>query len=367
MPEISDDTSSVAAQSGDRRPELDGLRAVAVLATVWFHALTSPVTHGPYAGWVGLGARGVDLFFVLSGFCLSWPYAPGAMRSVRDMGTFFARRLTRIVPTCWAAIALFGVLAFTPFGLPLSSGARVSLSDQLVDLARDAAMFPTLSPYHDNALWTLGLEMRWYLLFPILLVVFFRSKVLFVGIAFGAFVLNRFVALPDAGILPAFMSGVVAAAIAKRVRNASPYAPVIAFLALAIAIVEQCSLTYVEHDDAVWQLACFGVVLAVVTSPSLRRALSAKPLVGIGIASYSIYLIHQPIIGSLAWAGVSAALAAALSIGFGIVFWYVVERRLMSRAAREVMLRALRSPGSIVWLSRRPVEQKDPTPAADSA
>ncbi len=356
----------MALQSGGRRPELDGLRAVAVLGTVWFHALTGPTTHAPYPGWAGLGARGVDLFFVLSGFCLSWPYEPEGMRTVRDMGTFFARRLTRIVPSCWGAIALFALLAFTPFGLPLSAGLHLSLAQQFADLGRDVLMFPTLAPYHDHALWTLGFEMRWYLLFPILLMAFFRSKILFLAIALGAVAFNHFASLPDAGILPAFMLGVVAAGIAKRVESATPFAPVLALLALALAVLMQCSSGVVEHDDAVWQLACFAVVLGVVTSPLLRRVFSFGPLVGIGIASYSIYLIHQPISGSLAWAGASPWVAGIGSLGCGIVFWYVVERPLMSRDARAFMLRALPSQRWLDLLRPRSKDAREPTPVADS-
>src|SRR5271163_4433651 len=88
-------------------PSIDGLRAVAVLGVIAYHANFLPGS---------VGARGVDLFFVISGLCLSLPVLRRAGDFQRTR--FWINRCWRIVPPYWAALALFALLSLTAFGLP---------------------------------------------------------------------------------------------------------------------------------------------------------------------------------------------------------------------------------------------------------
>jgi peptidoglycan/LPS O-acetylase OafA/YrhL len=322
------------------RAEIDGLRALAVLGVVFFHAVEPTSARALQTPLEALGSRGVDLFFVLSGFCLSLPLSPQKMRTTGDVLTFVRRRFTRIAPVFYVALALFAALAATPFGLPDVTGP-VAWPDQRADLVRDALFFQDLQPMHDVPMWTLGIEMRWYLVFPFALMLFYRTKIGFGLAMLAAFWLYRSVGIYDCGFLPTFMLGIVAAQLVKIESRAHAVWPFVAALALALAVRAQLGASRVEHTDFGWALAAFAVVLAVTTNAALRRAFSWRPLVAIGIASYSIYLVHMPFLDSLGWAGVPKYFAGVASVAIGIAFWYAVERPLCSRAVRGAIDGAL--------------------------
>ena len=319
------------------RREIDGLRACAVLAVVMCHAVQM---SGPYRGgtpWASFGARGVDLFFVVSGFCLSWPLVGAQPFARPSIVTFLRRRLTRIVPVCWVALALFASLAFTPFGMPASDLAHVSIHDQAIELFRDAIFFPTLSPLHDPPMWSLGVEMRWYILFIPLLLLFYRSRVAFVSITIACYVAYAHVGVPDLASLPSFMLGIVAAAFAKSQTKFNAIWPSAAIAALGFGTYEQLLGLSTDHGDPVWALACFAIVTAVTTNSILRRAFAWPPLAAVGVASYSIYLVHDPILKALIDMRCLCGLAGVVSVAFGFAFWFAVERPLVSSRARRAM------------------------------
>ncbi len=329
----------VAARAASRpahRGEIDGLRALAVLGVVFFHAVEPASARALQTPLEALGSRGVDLFFVLSGFCLSLPMSPHNMRTTGDILTFVRRRFTRIAPTYYVALALFACLAATPFGLP-DLTAPVAWADQRADLVRDALFFQGLQPMHDVPMWTLGIEMRWYLVFPFVLMLFYRTKIGFGLAMLAAFFLYRDVGVFDCGFLPTFMLGIVAAHLVKIDSRAHAVWPLVAAIAIALAVRAQLDAPAVYHTDFGWAIASFALVLAVTTNPALRRAFSWRPLVATGIASYSIYLVHMPFLDSLAWAGLPKFLAGAASLAIGFAFWYAVERPLCSARCRAAM------------------------------
>jgi peptidoglycan/LPS O-acetylase OafA/YrhL len=324
-------------QSLVHRREIDGLRALAVLAVVAYHASAPTSAHQGPAGFGALGARGVDLFFVISGFCLSWPYAPMQKHSAATTLTFLRRRFTRIAPSCWVALALFVFLSWTPFGLPASEFPNVSAHDTTIEIVRDALFFPTLSPIHDPPMWTLGLEMRWYVLFVPLLLLFFRSRAAFVCVGALFYVAYAHIGMPDCGVLPTFMLGIIAAALAKSPSKFNAAWLVIAPLALGAAIFEQLRSPSIDHGDPLWAFASFALVAAVSTSVPLRRAFAWPPLVAVGVASYSIYLVHAPFMNAFIDMGVAPVSAAIASVALGFAFWFLVERTLCSSPVRRAM------------------------------
>lgn len=339
----------------DRAPRphygyIDGLRAVAVLAVVCFHVVVgeSVVRGRLLPGIEQIGTRGVDLFFVLSGFCLSLPYlrrarATGVLEI--DYGEFLSRRFARIAPPYYVALAAFTLLASTPFGYPSTWATSVAALDNAGarEFVPDLAFMTTSLPVANTSFWTLGIEMRWYLVCPLLIALFWRSRVAFAAVMLATYAL--YYALPshvlDAGTLPAFMLGIVAAHLTLAVRRIGVVAIVAACALLTLAMLQQARTLQVDHGSPLWHLACFAVIVAA-RAELPARVLAWRPLVLTGGASYSIYLVHQPLIVWLGRHGVPWVVAGALATGIGIVFWALVERRFLQERTRETLAGGLR-------------------------
>lgn len=148
------------------RPDIDGLRAIAVLSVVIYHAFPSKLTGG---------FLGVDIFFVISGFLISTILFQNIDRGSFSIGDFYIRRIRRIFPA--HALVLISVLAFGWFCL---------FPDELQQLGKHTASSAgfiqnfTLwkeAGYFDNAsetkpllhIWSLGIEEQFYFLWPLLL------------------------------------------------------------------------------------------------------------------------------------------------------------------------------------------------------
>ena len=326
---------------------IEGLRAIAVLAVVSLHMVR--VGYGSTAGWAACGARGVDLFFAISGFCLAYPFlrtwrAGGAVEI--SFSGFLARRIGRIGPPYWVALFLFALLSLTPVGLPTAS-THPDAASALRELGLDAVFLTNRAPVFDSSFWTLGIEMRWYLLFPFLLRLYVRSRLAFVGVGVACYVLYFFTpfSVADAGTLPCFMLGMIAADLVIRRHAAIRYALPIALVTIGVAAWQQAHDDSTDLANPFWHAAAF---FAVLTSGDERaaRVLRIAPLAFVGVASYSIYLVHEPILESLGLAGLPAPLAGLVAIASGIAFYGCVERPMLRpqfRAAVEgALLRAFR-------------------------
>jgi peptidoglycan/LPS O-acetylase OafA/YrhL len=108
------------------RPHLtyvDGLRALAALGVLWTHGIgcAERMCAGAHPAWRDIGDRGVELFFVISGFCLAYPFF-ARKRSGRplnlDYVRFLIRRFARIAPPYYICLGILGLVALTPLGFP---------------------------------------------------------------------------------------------------------------------------------------------------------------------------------------------------------------------------------------------------------
>ncbi len=312
----------------EHRPYLDGLRGVAVLAVVAFHAV-------PLPWWLPSGARGVDLFFVLSGFCLSAPFLRG---KPLDIGQFLVRRWWRIGPPYYVALIVFIVLGTTSFGYPSIVTSQWRYAG--VQIWPDFGLLTIPSaPVHNLAFWTLGVEARWYLVAPFLILLFRRSRPAFFFVGLTAYAAYALSGVPDVGTLPCFMLGIVAADV-RRHRLAGIGACVF----LTLGVLSQATSNAEDHGFPIWHLAAFCLVLAASESRIFRW----RPLCLVGVASYSIYLVHMPV---LLWLSRYVPLEAAAvgSVFVGFAFWWCVERPLVAVARKSGTLRGM---ASIVSRSR---------------
>ena len=321
---------------------VDGLRAFAVLGVVIYHALAwEHVRTGvPLAAAANVGARGVDLFFVISGFCLAFPHVvmKTNVRTVSiDLRAFLMRRFTRIAPSYYVALGIFGILACSSFGLPADLPGAIHAIPPLAEFVADAAFAPSPNSVFNSVFWTLGVEMRWYFAFPLLMMLYARSRALFtmVGLCgYAAFALG--VPFEDLAMLPCFMLGVIAVDVVRNIQNERVFigAAAAASSMLAIGTIAQYVIggAY-NHADPFWHLASFFVVVGAASKPVVR-VLSWRPLIEVGRASFSIYLVHLPTIAFLVRHHVPWYAAGLGGVGAGFIFYHIVERSLLREDRR---------------------------------
>lgn len=331
---------------------VDGLRALAVLAVLVHHT----AKYDPTLSLGGLyhalleGSHGVDLFFVVSGFCLSYPFLARlheAGRADFDLAAFFSRRLIRIIPPYYAAIALFALMlvALNARGLPIPNPA-MSPSTSLGSIGAQLVFWDRSWNFVDGSFWTLAIEMRWYVLFPLLLLLWARSPRAYALVGLCCLVLYHLTSLRvlDIATLPAFMLGVIAAE--AQIRGGSwrnwSLAACIACTLIAVALEPKSIVGFYRQTQFWWQLAAFWFVVAAGAVTALRSILSTRPLMLIGLASYSIYLMHEPVVAFLQMdLGAGPVAAGIAGLCAGLLFYYAVERYVIAPATKNRWLRAL--------------------------
>ncbi len=332
------------------RADIDGLRALAVVSVIIFHA---------FPDYLPGGFVGVDIFFVISGFLITSIITNEIKNHTFSFKDFYARRARRIFP------ALIAVLATS-----LIFGWILLLADEFKALGKHTAMGASFlanigyyleTGYFDASakfkpllhLWSLGVEEQFYVLWPLLL--FFvrapRATATVVGLASLAYCVyltprNAYAAffLP----LPRFWELMVGAALAPLVfgnslanltaqRYLREAVSITGFIAIAI------SLRYSNETVAFpWPMAIIpvlGAALVIAAGPQAalnRFVLCNKVAVAVGLISYPLYLWHWPLLsfpaiidGKQASQGVRF-IAIAAALGFAVVTYYVIERPIRS-------------------------------------
>jgi peptidoglycan/LPS O-acetylase OafA/YrhL len=328
---------------------VDGLRAVAVLGVLLYHSVLHGTDDPKLVAAFDFGGHGVELFFVISGLCLSFPF----LRSYRGAGDlhfsgtgFFAKRIARILPPYYVVLAFYGALAFT---VPWQQGAihsqamttHLTMPGFLAHLAFGAKENQLL----DASFWTLRVEAIWYVLFPLSLFAYvYATRWFWTAVAacpalvlFGAHVPGFGTAVAMLLAMPAFLLGIVAAD--WLLRGFRP--PTWLLFAGVIAAVGAATYEFLNptSDNSrvrlLWDVAAFAFVTLANSSSVVRWAISSRVAIAVGVASYSIYLVHEPVIAILEYYGVPAPVAFSLAVASGFAFWWVVERPLMSGPVRR--------------------------------
>lgn len=312
---------------------LTGLRFFAALHVVGFHLWRFDAWDAPVVveRFVRSGPVAVTLFFVLSGFVLTYTYADGT-RLVTTTRSFLWARFARVYP-----VYLLGLLLSFPVVLALWSRAGGGAEALTSELARGLAAGLLVQAHHpDLALawnppaWSLSAEAFFYVLFPLLaprvLACSRRSALVVGGVAVGVSLLASYgLALAaDAATddrvqrlfvhafkyhplvrLPEFLLGVVAARLFLDERG-PPRVPATAWL-VALASLVVVALGLVPY--ALWHNAFLAplfalVVVALASGPTtVGRALSCRALVKLGEASYALYILHVPLLYWIAGVG----------------------------------------------------------------
>jgi len=331
------------------RPDIDGLRAVAVLSVLIYHA---------FPDWLPGGFIGVDVFFVISGYLISNVLFQNPTYQASQLLDFYVRRVRRLYPAL--TVVLFSVWVLGWFTLLAEELAMVGKH-----MAGGAAfvanwVFWSESGYFDQAstlkpllhLWSLGIEEQFYLVWPLALMVAMRFRwplgtftlvLLFASLGWNLWShesrpVDAFY-LPWARCWELLAGAWLAYALGQgQVQLSPPSQQLMAPVGLGLLV----SAWWLIHQDAAfpgwWALMpVVGTALIIAAGPLSwvnRHLLAQRWVVGIGLISYPLYLWHWPLIS---WLHITegqtppkAWLVAALGLSFVLAYatWRWVERPL---------------------------------------
>jgi peptidoglycan/LPS O-acetylase OafA/YrhL len=337
------------------RREIDGLRAVAVLPVMLFHA-GIPGFSGGYVG--------VDVFFVISGFLITRIIADDLENGTFSMRSFYERRARRILPVLFfvmAACVPFVWLWFTPadakaFGHSLIATTLFSSNILFWSETGYFATLAELKPLLHT--WSLAVEEQFYLLYPLVLAFVWRwhaqRRVALLGLgAFGSLALAHWatMATPAAGFYLAptrawellIGSLLALSQLDIRYRGTRPLLDQLGS-GIGLALIVGSIILFDEGTafpgvPALAPTLGAALILAAATPATLvGKLLGGTPCVGIGLISYSAYLWHQPLFAfarhrSLAVPGPSIyAALSVLTLALAYVTWRFVESPLRDRS-----------------------------------
>ena len=340
-------------RGGVRIAYLDGIRAVAIMAVIAVHWLY------PYTGIARGGYIGVDIFFVLSGYIITRVIWKG--RETFTVSAFLVQRVRRLYPALVGVVVLAGIAAVL-IGVLSTGQAAFAGVLALTQVNSVVVGLGLVSRGPFNITWSLSAEWIFYILWPLVLMRLARRSSLEAAVwAFSVGLVLYLVSLPTSGIW--FYYGptsraaqlLVGAGLALLLESWQPSARFRALLRIAIPVVLIATAVWifvgpVEYDPLYRWL---GYPLATVAAATLimtgriaprqmcARLLSARPLVALGLASYSVYLwhtipltlldkdlIHLPTV-------VLAALGVGIAGGASVLSYLFLERRFMRSRTKQ--------------------------------
>lgn len=299
------------------RAEIDGLRALAVLPVILFHAGFD---------WFGGGFVGVDIFFVISGYLITSIIFSEMAEGKFSILNFYERRARRILPALFFVMMVSLLFAF----LWLSVDSLKDFGQSLVAVSTFSSniLFWIQSGYFDSAAelkpllhtWSLAVEEQYYIIFPIFLLLTWRFGIKWIVILLSlVFVISLGVAhwassyAEDAKIISGsffllptrgweLLLGVFVAFYLKHNAHIKSHAinQVLSLLGFSMIVYAITVFNQQTPFPSVYALIpTIGTVLLILSAVPktiVHGFLSFNPVVGIGLVSYSAYLWHQPLL-----------------------------------------------------------------------
>ena len=337
-------------RKSDYRPDIDGLRAIAVLSIVVFHAFRS-LANGGFVG--------VDIFFVISGFLISkhiWEEFDAGTFSIR---TFYARRIRRIFPALsivLLACVMMGWVILTPgeyeqLGTHVAGGAAFLAN----------IIFWKESGYFDRAadtkallhLWSLGVEEQFYIVWPWFLVLFRRYTrhlgwallgVLGASFAYSMVVVRHDVVADFYSPLTRFWELAVGAGLAHMTVHKPVISAMgrsfISWVGLSLILSAVFLLDPGYAFPGAWVLLpTLGTACMIYAGEDAwlnRQVLSLRLLVWVGLISYPLYLWHWPLLSF-------ARIMESQTTAVGARFWLAVASVVLAWLTYKLLERPIRS------------------------
>ena len=351
------------------RPDIDGLRAVAVISVILFHLNSS---------WLPGGFLGVDIFFVISGYLIGGILFRELSTNTFSLKNFYLRRMRRILPAFFAVV-IFVLVVGGQLMMPGSDEWNLTRRSALssvffsgnIYFARNMDYFvPAVEIQSLNHLWSLGVEEQFYFLYPlILLMIMFvvrsASKqgaklntpviwmlVLLAVLSFsGAFFPTsyhdtEFVAyyLPHLRFGELLIGAILAVAVSNATKEiSSTRATVVGSLGLLVLVV---CLTISFPNKTPWFpgfaaaipcIASAGIIYAGFGNHWVKKLLSNRVMVFVGKISYSLYLWHWPLLAFAHYllgkklAPQVVVIVVILTLLFSLASYYLIEQPLRHR------------------------------------
>ena len=345
------------------RPEIDGLRAIAVFAVVLYHAQITILGNQPFKG----GFIGVDIFFVISGYLIT----SIILKEIVTTGSisfkyFYERRIRRILPAllvvmlvslpfAWMYLIPSSFIDFSKsifYSLGFSSNFYFHYSGQIYGAASGL-----LKPFLHT--WSLSVEEQFYILFPITLLLTFKYfRKYLIHILILGFIISLGLAEWTSRNYPSvsfyflhtrmweLLAGSILAYFEITLGHRSNHKilnlilPKIGLLLIILTII--FFKLYFSHPSLYTLVPVLGVCLIIWFSQKdeiITKILSTKLFVGIGLISYSLYLWHFPIFAfarnkNLTHTDLDKIWLIFLSIILSIITYYFIEQPFRQRKNR---------------------------------
>lgn len=333
------------------RDDIDGLRAISILAVVMFHA--------GFDDWRG-GYLGVDIFFVISGYLITSMIARDSDLGRFSFLSFYERRARRLLAATIPVVIFTTLFAWAFYTTDLF----LAYAKSLVAFATYVSnwYFLASTGYFGNPpdttpllhTWSLAVEEQFYLIFPALLLLIGRRKSLVVPVLALLAALSLVYAqaeLSAGNVDRAFfslvsrfwelMAGALLALRAKDMEKLARFST--PMRAAGLAMIVTAVFTF-DHDSHVPGLPTLlpvaGTLLVLAASPSAKdpflKALSWDPITYLGRISYSLYLWHWPIFGAMRTIfldrnDLHVTLAILVAIAVAALSYHFVEQPIRNR------------------------------------
>jgi peptidoglycan/LPS O-acetylase OafA/YrhL len=318
------------------RPDIDGLRAIAVLAVVTFHI---------FPEWINGGFIGVDIFFVISGFLISTIIFENLKNDTFSFKAFYVNRINRIFPGLCILLAFSLLFGF----FYLEETDYIELSKHIVAgcIFMSNILLLSESGYFDKAselkpllhLWSLGIEEQFYLVFPLMCWCGWQKKINLFKLTTLIFIISYIINVLNmansntasfysphtrfweflAGSMLSWVSlnknielinlktkiefqinSIIYSIFARDINTSGILNNCLSFLGLFLIIYGLLIINVNFIYPGSWALIpTLGAMLVILAGPDNflnRKILSNKLIVLIGLISYSVYLIHWPLI-----------------------------------------------------------------------
>jgi peptidoglycan/LPS O-acetylase OafA/YrhL len=365
---------------------VDGLRGLSALAVAVYHTIlytglagSAALAFPQFYSLVRNGFLGVPIFIVLSGFVLMLPVVRGsAYRLPKGLKNFVFRRFRRIVPPYWAALILsIALIVFVPI-MQVQSGTKW---DNKIPLTTDdiAGHFLLIQNFVggitkiNGPMWSVAIEWQIYFLMPLLLLPLWRRFGPWAGIGIVAFLTLA----PSALIVFSDLTGRLESLVPLATSYTRQHPWFVLLFALGMGAAELagnsdfrakwfwvpaiavCAFVFIWADFAHANravsetlmgaaIALLVVWLAKNASGATSRVLSSSPALRLGGMSYSIYLIHSPLLalGNLITLPLGLSSGGQLAVMYLLVlpsallvawmFHQLVERHFMTAHQSEI-------------------------------
>lgn len=315
------------------RAEIDGLRAIAVLSVIFFHTGISEFS----GGFVG-----VDIFFVISGYLITSIIFNDLRKDKFSLLDFYERRTRRILPALFLVMTVSSIFAyfwmmpdeFKNFGQSVVATTIFSNNILLAITSNYWALSSEFKPLLHT--WSLGVEEQYYIIFPLFMIIgwrFFRKKII------GVLVVITFVSLFVAGwdllnnkdlnfyLLPTRAWEILLGSLVTfYLNNYSEYKHnlqtknLLSILGLALIVVSVIAFDHHLPSPSFFTLIpTLGTALIILFASEgtiVKKLLSNRVMVSIGLISYSAYLWHNPV---FAFARIYSIKEPSLGVKFTLI------------------------------------------------